>query len=114
MPVVAFARNAAHANVLTELVKNTIQYDQEKSVPDPLKVQEPKQQVVEQVVLRRSTRDRKAVSSYIPSMSGSKYGYAMTQLSEEGIIFPESHAFNQNDFYDHDPVIVATVRHRYC
>ena len=66
-------------------------------------------QVDEQVVLRRSARDRKAVSSYIPIMSGSKYRYAVTQLSEEGIIFLESHAFVQEEFYESDPVIVATV-----
>ena len=49
------------------------------------------------------------MSSYIPSMSGRKYGYAVTQLSDEGIIFPEAHAFVQDEFYNSDPVIVATV-----
>ena len=65
--------------------------------------------VDEQVELRRSTRERKSVASYIPSMSGSKYAYAVTQLSNEGIIFPEAHAFVQDEFYNSDPVIVATV-----
>ena len=49
------------------------------------------------------------MSGYIPNMSGSKYGYAVTQLNEEGIIFPEAHAFVQEDFYKSYPVILATV-----
>ena len=65
--------------------------------------------MVEPIELRRSSSERRPVSSYIPSMSGSKYGEAVTQLSEDGVIFPEAHAFLQHEFYDSDPVVVATV-----
>ena len=33
----------------------------------------------------------------------------MTQLIEDGVIFPEAHAFLQNEFYDSDPIVLATV-----
>ena len=58
--------------------------------------------------LRRSTRARKATQTYEPSMTGSKYSYAVAQLSE-GILNPDAHMFMQEDFYQSEPDIVAVI-----
>ena len=50
----------------------------------------------ETVEPRRSTRERKPVSSYIPSMTGSKYAYAVTQLCEYGVVHLDAHTFVQD------------------
>ena len=99
-----------HADsVEVEKFDPTFENNQETVVPYVEELVVIKPSVDEQVELRRSTRERKPVSRYIPSMSGSKYGYAVMQLSDEGIIFPEAHAIVQNEFDNSDPVIVATV-----
>ena len=60
--------------------------------------------------LRRSTRARKQTDlGYIPSLTGSKYSYAVMQLESHGVLFPESHMFVQADFYQYEPDIVAMV-----
>ena len=43
----------------------------------------------------------------ITSMTGSKYSYAITHLSE-GVIYPDAHMFVQDDFYQYDPDVIAT------
>jgi len=59
--------------------------------------------------LRRSTRVRTQTKpDYIPSMSGSKYAYAVTQL-EDSVLNPDFHMFVQDDFYQAEPDVVATV-----
>ena len=63
----------------------------------------------ETVEPRRSTRERKPVSSYIPSMTGSKYAYAVTQLCEDGVVHPDAHTFVQDEFFESDPAIFKLV-----
>jgi hypothetical protein len=65
---------------------------------------------VEQTELRRSTRDRsKTEREYIPSMTGSKYSYAVTQLESHGVLNPDAHMFVQEDFYQAEPDVVAAI-----
>jgi hypothetical protein len=58
--------------------------------------------------LRRSTRVRtQASQGYTPSMMGSKYSYAVTQLESQGVLYPDAHMFGQDDFYQAEPDVVA-------
>jgi hypothetical protein len=59
--------------------------------------------------VRRSTRVRTHTKSYSPSMTGSKYSYAVTQLESQGVINPDAHMFVQEDFYQAEPDVVAAV-----
>jgi hypothetical protein len=64
--------------------------------------------------LRRSTRVRtQARQGYTPSMTGSKYSYAVTQLESQGVLYPDAHMFVQDDFYQ--AVLIHQVRpaHKY-
>ena len=49
--------------------------------------------------LRRSIRVRTQTENYTPSMSGSKYSYAVTQLESQGVLNPYAHMFVQEEFY---------------
>jgi hypothetical protein len=60
--------------------------------------------------LRRSTRVRsKKNQEYTPSLSGSKYSYAVTQLEIQGVLNPDSHMFVQEDLYQAEPDVVAAI-----
>jgi hypothetical protein len=60
--------------------------------------------------LRRSTRVRSQTKhGYTPSLSGSKYSYAVTQLESQGVLNPDAHMFVQEDFYQSDPDVVAAI-----
>jgi hypothetical protein len=60
--------------------------------------------------LRRSTRARSQTNQgYTPSMPGSKYSYAVTQLEIQGILNPDAHIFVQQDFYQAEPDAVAAI-----
>jgi hypothetical protein len=60
--------------------------------------------------LRRSTQVRsQANQRYTPSMSGSKYSYAVTQLESQGVINPDPQMFVEEDFYQAEPDIVAAI-----
>jgi hypothetical protein len=49
--------------------------------------------------LRRSTRVRTQESQgYTPSMTGSKYSYAVTQLESQGVLYPDARMLVQDDF----------------
>ena len=52
---------------------------------------------------RRSTRNKTKTRAYTPSMSGSKYSYAVTQLESHGVINPDAHMFVQDDFHQSEP-----------
>jgi hypothetical protein len=58
---------------------------------------------------RRSTRIRTQPTASVPSMSGSRYSYAVTQLAEQGVLNPDAHMFVQEDFYQADPDVVAAI-----
>ena len=58
---------------------------------------------------RRSTRIKTQTTAYAPSMSGSKYSYAVTQLESHGILNPDAHMFVQEDFYQAEPDVMAAV-----
>jgi hypothetical protein len=60
--------------------------------------------------LRRSTRVRSQMNQgYTPSLSGSKYSYAVTQLEIQGVLNPDSHMFVQENFYQAEPDFVAAI-----
>ena len=60
--------------------------------------------------LRRSARVRtKTKPAYTPSMTGSKYSYAVTQLESQGVLNPDAHMFVQEDFYQAEPDVVAAI-----
>jgi hypothetical protein len=57
---------------------------------------------------RRSGRAKMPTKrGYIPSMTGSKYSYAVTQLESLGVLHPDAHMFVQDDFYQSDPDVAA-------
>jgi hypothetical protein len=60
--------------------------------------------------LHRSTRVRtQASQGYNPSMTGSKYSYAVTQLESQGVLYPDAHMFLQDNFYQAEPDVVAAI-----
>jgi hypothetical protein len=60
--------------------------------------------------LRRSTRVRtQASQGYTPSMTGSKYSYALTQLESQGVLNPDANMFTQDGFYQAEPDVVAAI-----
>jgi hypothetical protein len=78
----------------------------EATLQAPAPVQEP----AEPLVLRRSTRARNQTKpEYTPSMTGSKHAFAVTQLEEHGVLYPDAHMFAQSDFYQSDPNVVASI-----
>jgi hypothetical protein len=46
---------------------------------------------------------------YTPSLSGSKYSYAVTQIENQGVLNPDSHMFVQEAFYQAEPDVVAAI-----
>jgi hypothetical protein len=42
-------------------------------------------------------------------MQESKYSYAVTQLESQRVINPDAHMFVQEDFYQADPNVMATI-----
>jgi hypothetical protein len=46
---------------------------------------------------------------YEPTMTGSKYSHAITQLETHGVLHPVSHMFVQEDFYQSDPDVMAHI-----
>jgi hypothetical protein len=60
--------------------------------------------------LHRSTGVRtQEKQAYTPSMTGSKYSYAVTQLENQGVLNPDAHMFVQDDFYQAEPDVVAAI-----
>jgi hypothetical protein len=60
--------------------------------------------------LQRSTRVRtQANQGYTPSMTGSKYSYAVTQLESQGVLNQDPHMFVQEDFYQAEPDVLAAI-----
>ena len=59
--------------------------------------------------LRRSSRVRTQTEKYTPSVSGYKYSYAVTQLESQGVLNPDAHMFVQEEFYQAEPDVVASV-----
>jgi hypothetical protein len=60
--------------------------------------------------LHISTRFRsQANQGYTPSMSGSKYSYAVTQLDSQRVLNPDAHMFVQEDLYQAEPNAVADI-----
>jgi hypothetical protein len=57
-------------------------------------------------VLRISTQVRtQAKQAYTPSMTGSKYFYAVTQLESQGVLNPDAHMFVQEAFIKPSPTL---------
>jgi hypothetical protein len=60
--------------------------------------------------LRRYTRVRSQDKpGYAPSMTGSKYSYAVTHLERQGVLNPDAHMFVQDDFYQAEPDVVEAI-----
>jgi hypothetical protein len=93
--------------------------------PDPIPVEaEPVQDVQEVTAqqaapvtepmqlpeLRRSTRAKtQTQSGCVPSMTGSRCGYAVTQLESQGVLHPDAHMFVQQDLCQSEPDVVAMI-----
>jgi hypothetical protein len=88
--------------------------------PVPIEVETVQEATAEQVApviepiqlpaLRRSGRVRTQTKpGYVPSLTGSKYSYAVTQLESQGVLNPDAHMFSQGDFYQSEPDVVAMV-----
>jgi hypothetical protein len=61
-------------------------------------------------VLHRSNRVRtQARQAYTPSMTCSKYLYAVTQLESQGVLNSDTHMFVQEVFYQAEPEVVAAI-----
>ena len=58
---------------------------------------------------RRSARIRTSPKTYTPSMSGSKYSFAVEQLEWQGVLHPDANMFVQEDFYQAEPDVLAAV-----
>ena len=85
---------------------------------DEAEAMEPAEPAVEPAVVpdvpeaaapRRSTRVRSVPKDYVPSMTGTRYSYAAAQLECQGVLNPDAHMFMQEDFYQAEPDVVATV-----
>ena len=59
--------------------------------------------------LRRSSIVRTQTEKYTPSMSGSKYSYAVRHMEIQVVLNPDSHMFVQEEFYQAGPDVVASV-----
>jgi hypothetical protein len=42
-------------------------------------------------------------------MSGSKYAFAVTQLERQGVLYPDAHMFVQEELYQAEPEVVASI-----
>jgi hypothetical protein len=49
------------------------------------------------------------MKAYAPSISRSRYSYAVTQLESQGLLNPDAHMFVQEDFYQVEPDIMAAI-----
>jgi hypothetical protein len=79
---------------------------------DPVQAQAAPQEpavVAQPTGVRRSTQTKTQTKSYTPSMTGSKYSYAIMQLENYGVLNPDAHMFVQEDFYQEEPDVVAAV-----
>ncbi len=87
-----------------------IEQVEEPTVPQPEQDElPPVAQPVETTGLRRSTRVSNKPKKYEPTMTGTKYSYAVMQLETQGVLNPDAHMFVQEDFYQADPDVVASV-----
>jgi hypothetical protein len=60
--------------------------------------------------IRRSTRvQTQADEGYTPSMTGSTYSYAVTQLESQGVLYLDAHMYVQDNFYQAEPDVVAAI-----
>jgi hypothetical protein len=85
-------------------METTIQDDLAAPV-EPAPVAQP----VEPHGTHRSTRVRTQTKAYKPSLTGSRYSYAVTQLESEELLNLDAHLFIQEDFYQAEPDVVAAV-----
>jgi hypothetical protein len=58
---------------------------------------------------RRSIQIRTKTKAYAPSLSGTRYSYALTRLETQGVLNPDAHMFVQQDFYQAAPDVMAAV-----
>ncbi len=82
----------------------------EPTVPQ-MEQDEPTQvaQPMETIGLWRSTQVKIQPKLYQPTMTGSKYSYAIMQLETHGVLHPDSHMFVQEDFNQSDPDVMAHI-----
>jgi hypothetical protein len=117
IPVVDVAGPEALDEVLAPQVEIYDSYDIPHDDPAPIEVV-PAQAVPvlapvappAETGLCRSRRVRtQASQGYTPIMTGSKYSYAVTQLKSQGVLYPDEHMFVQDDFYQTEPDVVASI-----
>ena len=59
--------------------------------------------------VRKSTRARSKPKSYVPSMTGSKYAFAVTQLENHGAMHPDLHMSFCQNMIEEQPDAVAAI-----
>ena len=59
--------------------------------------------------LRWSSIVRTQTEKYTPSMSGTKYSYAVTHLEIQGVLNLDAQMFVQEEFYQAEPDVMASV-----
>jgi hypothetical protein len=59
--------------------------------------------------LQRSTRVKIQPKECKPTMTGSKYSYAIMQLETHGVLHPDYHMFIQEDIYQSDPDVMVHI-----
>ena len=69
----------------------------------------PQQPAIEPGLCRSSRNRTKTKPGYVPSLKGTKYSYAVTQLEQQGVLNPDAHMFMQQEFYQADPYVVAMI-----
>jgi hypothetical protein len=83
---------------------------EEPTVPQ-MEQDEPTQvaQPMETTGLQRSKQVKIQPKLYEPTMTGSKYSYAIMQLETHAVLHPDSYMFVQEDFYQSDPNVVVHI-----
>ena len=80
---------------------------------EPATAQEPQMQAEEPPVPlptpHQSAHMRTEPKRYVPSLTGTKYSYMVTQFKEEDVLHPDAHMFMQEEFYQVEPNVVASI-----
>ena len=80
---------------------------------EPATAQEPQMQAEEPPVPpptpHWSAHTRTEPKQYIPSLTGTKYLYMVTQFEEDDVLHPDAHMFAQEEFYQVEPNVMASI-----
>jgi hypothetical protein len=107
-----------HDTTEVEIIDLDIETEEEAEPEGPrIEVEAPDVPIQEQPIevpeeatgVRRSTWVKLPKQDYVPSMTGSKYAYAVIQMECHRALNPDSHMFFQEDMYQAEPDVVALI-----